>query len=114
MAAIEAIRETDGTLPAYVWPGGYPMYYLTRDGLVVCPKCANETDTSDPVADGDVYWEGPDMLCEDGSQCGSLSGPSIPLTHAGASVACATCVTPSWVVGTIPSAYGDPDAEAGA
>ena len=99
MATLTTLREStsDGTLPAYVWPGGYPMVYFTRDGLAVCPKCANEPDTSDPVANGDVYWEGPALRCEDGSQCGSLSdgGPS-----------------PSWSAGVIESAYGDPDAEA--
>ena len=99
MANLTALREStsDETLPAYAWPGGYPMVYITENGLTICPKCANDADTSDPVVAGDVYWEGPDMTCEDGSQCGSLSdgGPS-----------------PSWSAGVIESAYGDPDAEA--
>jgi len=114
MANLTALREStsDETLPAYAWPGGYPMVYITENGLTICPKCANDADTSDPVVAGDVYWEGPDMTCEDGSQCGSLSGPLVPLTHPGAPVPCATCLSTSWVAGTIESAYGDPDAEA--
>lgn len=89
------LREStpDGSLPAHVWPGGYPLFYLTADGLTICPKCANEADTSDPVVDGDVHWEGPPMTCDDGSQCGSM----LPAPAGG------------WAPGTIDSAYGDPD-----
>lgn len=28
-------------LPAFAWPGGYPLYYFFADGGVCCPKCAN-------------------------------------------------------------------------
>ena len=28
--------------PAWAWPGGYPIYYVTRDGGCLCPTCANE------------------------------------------------------------------------
>lgn len=27
---------------AYAWPGGYPLYYITEDCGILCPKCANE------------------------------------------------------------------------
>ena len=57
--------DPDGLLPHHAWPGGYPMYYFTQDGLTVCPKCANDPDTSDPVIAGDVYWEGPPTVCDD-------------------------------------------------
>jgi hypothetical protein len=56
---------SDGTLPAYAWPGGYPIVYYTEEGLTLCHRCANDPDTSDPVADADVYWEGPAIVCED-------------------------------------------------
>lgn len=55
----------DGTLPAYAWPGGYPIVYYTESAATVCPKCANDPDTSGPVADAEVYWEGPPIVCED-------------------------------------------------
>jgi hypothetical protein len=61
------LRESmpDGTLPAYAWPGGYPIVYYTEEGLTVCPVCANDPDTSDPVADADIYYEGPPIVCDD-------------------------------------------------
>lgn len=36
------LRLDDGTLPAYEWPGGYPIFYLASDSGLLCPKCANE------------------------------------------------------------------------
>lgn len=70
MANLKELRaDNDGQLPAFAWPGGYPMYYLTRSGLSICAVCASEPDTSDPVVDGDTYMEGPGMQCED---CGQV------------------------------------------
>jgi hypothetical protein len=68
---LATLRSTtgDGKLPAWAWPGGYPLIYVTENGLTVCPPCANEADTSDPVTDGDVFWEGAPLTCED---CGKL------------------------------------------
>ncbi len=67
---IDQMRDEQGKLPAYAWPGGYPVYYLAADNGVLCPKCANdykpERDNEEqlkPVA-GDVYYEGPNMQCE--------------------------------------------------
>jgi hypothetical protein len=34
-------RDDNGNLPAYAWPGGYPLYYLCADNGVLCPQCAN-------------------------------------------------------------------------
>ena len=82
----------DGTLPAYAWPGGYPIVYYTAAGLMICAQCANDSDTSDPVHDAEVYWEGPTVQCDDGSQCGAMAGGY-------------------WTAGLIESAYGDPDEE---
>lgn len=93
MATLADLREStpDGTLPAVAWPGGYPMLYLTQSGATICPKCANDPiETSDPVTAGDVYLEGPAIVCEDGSQCGAM-------------------IDGTWHAGTIESAYGDPD-----
>jgi hypothetical protein len=28
-------------LPAYAWPGGYPILYVFADGGACCPACAN-------------------------------------------------------------------------
>lgn len=86
MANLESLRASsgDGTLPAYAWPGAYPVIYLTRDGSVLCPDCANkpEDECSDPVVVGDVFWEGTPLECDD---CGK----------------------------SMESAYGDPEIEPG-
>jgi len=58
-------RTADGRLAAHAWPGCYPLAYLTRDGLTVCPECANAPDTSDPVTAQLVRWEGPAEQCDD-------------------------------------------------
>ena len=45
--ALKRVRKAVGLtvcrepLPSHAWPGGYPLYYLFRDGGVCCPKCAN-------------------------------------------------------------------------
>lgn len=65
-------RDEQGKLPAYAWPGGYPMYYLTADNGVLCPDCANQPDVdyTDPhdkqwhIVAGDVHWEGEAMQCD--------------------------------------------------
>lgn len=81
MNELDQIRTSDGKLPAFAWPGGYPIIYITRDGMTVCPDCANrEIDDAQAAIAYDVYWEGPAILCDD-------------------------CNT------EIESAYGDPDAE---
>jgi hypothetical protein len=63
-------RLSDGTLPAYAWPGGYPLFYLAHDNGVLCPKCANEytperdnEDQLKPIA-ADVNYEDSALFCE--------------------------------------------------
>jgi hypothetical protein len=34
---------SEGQLPAYAWPGGYPLYYLDKDNGTLCPACATST-----------------------------------------------------------------------
>ena len=86
MATIAALRAStsDGSLPAYAWPGGYPLEYVTEDGLMICPACANVSGShdgfvpSDPVIAGDVFWEGEDYPCEDcGKPISSAYGPLV-------------------------------------
>jgi hypothetical protein len=71
-------RDSDGKLSSWAWPGGYPIYYITKDSGVLCPKCAN--DNSNRTIDGDdddcpddaqwlivaaeVNWEDGDMTCD--------------------------------------------------
>lgn len=67
-------RNENGTLPAYAWPGGYPIYYLFADGEVCCPDCANGENGSQAHEDRDgdhdwllvgqqVHYEGETLAC---------------------------------------------------
>lgn len=57
-------------LPAVVWPGGYPLYYLDGHGSGLCACCATEAledpdpiDPKDVPVVSDVNWEDPLMIC---------------------------------------------------
>ena len=50
-------RDENGNLPAYAWPGGYPIYYLCADGGILCPNCANKESA---VRDADEHPDYPD------------------------------------------------------
>ena len=58
-------RDSDGKLPAYAWPGGYPLYYATEDGETICADCASDPDTSDPAEYASVFYEGAPEYCAD-------------------------------------------------
>lgn len=65
-------RTPDGKLPAYAWPGGYTLLYLTASNDVLCSDCAtrslDDPEDFDPPTVVDIFWEGPDMTCEDCSK----------------------------------------------
>lgn len=58
-------RASDGTLLAYTSIGSYPIIYLTESGDVVCNVCASNDNTSDPVVNMGVHWEGKPETCAD-------------------------------------------------
>jgi len=73
MARIQ--RNKDGKLDAYAWPGGYQIIYITDDGGVLCPACANGENGSEAseTADSgsgwklegyDIFFEGPSVFCD--------------------------------------------------
>ena len=70
MQDLDAIRDGSGKLPAYAWPGGYPILYFASDMGVLCPKCANdykpERDNEDQLkpVHYDVHYEGKPEICE--------------------------------------------------
>lgn len=67
-------------LPAFAWPGGYPIFYVFTDGGVICPDCANRNiDEIDEANRGgynrnshggwavdamDVNYEDTDLICD--------------------------------------------------
>ena len=77
----------NGNLPAYAWPGGYPLLYSshipgegTQGEYTLCPDCANATrqgeDESpdgfaDVVSGYFVHYEGPPAQCD---HCYTLIG----------------------------------------
>jgi len=62
--------DGDGKLAKYVWPVGYPLAYLSKRGLALCPECATERleDGIDPPVDVDANWEDPSLYCDECSQ----------------------------------------------
>lgn len=42
----QRLRESngDGKLPAFAWPGGYAVAYVTSDGAMLCADCCNNPD----------------------------------------------------------------------
>lgn len=62
--------DNEGDLPAYAWPGGYPVYYIDKQDNVICPKCANrDVDDSQAVVAYVINWEGDPITC---NNCGAL------------------------------------------
>ena len=64
---LDEIRDSEGKLPAYAWPGGYPLFYLTKRSNVLCPACANADveNPDDPVEAYDANWEDSSLFCDD-------------------------------------------------
>ena len=67
------IIDSDGDLPTWAWPGGYPMFYVDKECSTLCPDCANksyhdpdEHEQFRPIDYG-INHEDPDMYC---AQCG--------------------------------------------
>lgn len=57
---------------SHAWPGGYPLFYYTKDGGVLSPRAANSelARTLDPNDDQffivacDINYEDPDLWCD--------------------------------------------------
>lgn len=68
------IDENDNQLPAYAWPGGYPLFYVTNDSGVLCQDCANMAlkeglinDEYDPqwyIISYDINYEDTSLYCD--------------------------------------------------
>lgn len=56
----------------YAWPGGYPLFYITKDAGALCPKCVNEnlellSDIDDPqwyIVGCEINYEDDNMYCD--------------------------------------------------
>ena len=79
---IKEIRlENNGELPAFAWPGGYPLYYVTQDCGILCAskECVNGPEARDidqecpdddqwNVVAYDIHYEGEPLICD---HCGA-------------------------------------------
>lgn len=70
----ELAAQNGGELPAYAWPGGYPIVYFCRDGEEICPTCANSGDENLEIVGYDVFYEGAPMVCACGAEVESAYG----------------------------------------
>lgn len=58
--------------PKWAWPGGYPIYYVTKDVGILCADCANkELDRTLEVDDeqfyivaGEINYEDNELQCD--------------------------------------------------
>jgi hypothetical protein len=57
----------------YAWPGGYPLFAVTRDGACLCHRCTKserETIGTTTGTDGwtvvalEANWEDPHLYCD--------------------------------------------------
>ena len=83
----DKIADENGNLPTYTWPGGYQIIYITADGGVLCPDCANLPEVKDADEHDKQWWLVADSSFHD--------GPVIQCDHCGKD---------------IESDYGDPNA----
>lgn len=68
-ANITRMRSEDGQLPAYAFPGGYPLFYVNKKNNILCPKCANENDEIfAPIVDAGVNYEDAQLYCDQCSE----------------------------------------------
>ena len=60
----------------HAWPGGYPLYFITRDGAalsfeaakenreLICESIADDCNDGWQVVAVDVNWENSDLICD--------------------------------------------------
>jgi len=62
------VRDADGTMPEFAWPGGYPLIYVLADGAMLCSGCASggsgslaseaAEEAQWRIVGQDIHWEG--------------------------------------------------------
>ena len=75
---IYKIVHNNVELPAFAWPGSYPLFYVCEDGGILCPICANSprakqaTVATDNCPDdkqwriigSEIHFEGEPIICD--------------------------------------------------
>lgn len=72
--SIKNLKETGEEFPSFTFPGSYPMFYITKDNGVLCPKCCNDNreqcldfennDGGFSVVMADVNYENRNLFCD--------------------------------------------------
>lgn len=77
-SSIASLADVKATLRAggFAWPGGYPLFFMTRDGAALCFDCVrkefrqivwdflNDTSTGWRIAGCEVNWEDSECNCD--------------------------------------------------
>jgi len=70
---LNELKDSAGKYPSYAWPGGYPLFYVTSDGDLICPKCVNDSKNafhtdgekdSWTLAAYDINYEDASLYCD--------------------------------------------------
>lgn len=61
---LKKLCNKNGKLPAWAWPGGYPLMYLDSGNFVLCAECASKDDSAAERVTYTLYFEGPTIYCE--------------------------------------------------
>lgn len=74
-------RAISSTLQGYAWPGGYPVFAITKDGWPMCSACIKDNirqivkdthednNTGWEIIGSEVNWEDHNLYCDN---CGKI------------------------------------------
>jgi hypothetical protein len=80
----ELLSLNGGRLPKYITKDSYPVYYVTKQGVILCPYCANlillensrmfgNKIKADDLDDYRINWDNYDLVCERGHKIDSAT-----------------------------------------
>lgn len=69
---MKTFTNENGQYDTWAWPGGYPLFYVTKDSGILCPDCANKNmeltkDDNDPqwfIIGADINYEDNELFCD--------------------------------------------------
>lgn len=80
----ELLSLNGGRLPKYLTKDAYPVYYITKQGVVLCPYCANlillenshlfgDNINADDLQDYKINWDNYTLMCQHGHKIDSAT-----------------------------------------
>lgn len=80
----ELLSKNGGVLPKYITKDSYPVYYVTKQGKILCSYCANliisgntklcgDNITADDLQDYGINWDNYNLVCEHGHKIDSAT-----------------------------------------